>query len=335
MDTRYLKTLRERAERALAGRPINQAVERFRAIVGPVLRAEHEELAAKALETLANIDQFIGQPELLQERFKEFEALELLVISLRPSVLTANAQPGALPEISRPAFPEWGDFSTRCAPHLYAIGRVDRIGRSDLLTAPEGVGTAFLVRDEKYALTNRHVVEELSFGTGILGPGIAAIRFAFEYGAPDALPPVPIARVLGMSDTIDLALLELEYPADFPADAPGRSIVEFDTAWKPEPGARVAAVGYPQNDSLRNALYIPQIFGNRFGVKRIAPGEAIAEAGDIFFHDCSTLGGNSGSPLLSMPDARAVGVHFAGTFLRRNEAIKAASAETFLDTILE
>jgi hypothetical protein len=72
------------------------------------------------------------------------------------------------------------------------------------------------------------------------------------------------------------------------------------------------------------------LFGNRFGVKRLAPGIAHKPLGQIpqdtrnwvFGHDATTLGGSSGSPVLAWRDkgCDAFGVHFAGATVDKNLA---------------
>jgi V8-like Glu-specific endopeptidase len=52
--------------------------------------------------------------------------------------------------------------------------------------------------------------------------------------------------------------------------------------------------------------------------------------GGRVYHDCSTLGGNSGSPLFSLRTARVVGLHCEGYFMYRNEAIDGATLHAFV-----
>jgi endonuclease G len=51
------------------------------------------------------------------------------------------------------------------------------------------------------------------------------------------------------------------------------------------------------------------------------------------YHDCSTLGGNSGSPVLSLADASVVALHRDGYFTYRNEAVDGASLGAFVDAM--
>jgi serine protease len=72
------------------------------------------------------------------------------------------------------------------------------------------------------------------------------------------------------------------------------------------------------------------LFGNRYGVKRLAPGTVHRSLGSfdddprgwVFGHDSTTLGGNSGSPVLNWLDAKpgGFGIHFAGRSVDTNVA---------------
>jgi V8-like Glu-specific endopeptidase len=52
-------------------------------------------------------------------------------------------------------------------------------------------------------------------------------------------------------------------------------------------------------------------------VKRLQPGEIldVPESKLTFDHDCFTLGGNAGSPIIDIESQRAIGLHFAGRYL--------------------
>ena len=68
-------------------------------------------------------------------------------------------------------------------------------------------------------------------------------------------------------------------------------------------------------------------------MKRAAPGQLTDTDDDYLYHDCSTLGGNSGSPLISMDSGEVVGVHSSGFFMYRNEAVRAGAVESLVSSI--
>jgi V8-like Glu-specific endopeptidase len=81
-------------------------------------------------------------------------------------------------------------------------------------------------------------------------------------------------------------------------------------------------------------MFVTSIFGNRFGVKHVAPGELIDVKASSVYHDCSTLGGNSGSPVVSLKSRRVVAVHCSGSFMFRNDSVPGAVLGAFIQANL-
>ena len=110
----------------------------------------------------------------------------------------------------------------------------------------------------------------------------------------------------------------------------GRPAVTLDGSGIAD-GTRVAVIGYPARDDVRNPIFTAAVFGTRFGVKRAALGEVLdGTATPTLFHDCSTLGGNSGSPVFTLDGCRVVGIHRSGFFMYRNEAVDGGSLDAFV-----
>ena len=64
---------------------------------------------------------------------------------------------------------------------------------------------------------------------------------------------------------------------------------------------QVAVIGYPARDSrIPDPDLMQRIFGDVYDKKRLAPGRSHASNGGTVTHDCSTLGGNSGSVVLDL-----------------------------------
>ena len=78
----------------------------------------------------------------------------------------------------------------------------------------------------------------------------------------------------------------------------------------------VAIIGYPAFDSRNDPNDQARYFRDLYDVKRFAPGKVMqALSGRTTLrHDCTTLGGNSGSPLIRLEDRKVVGLHFAGVY---------------------
>ena len=97
--------------------------------------------------------------------------------------------------------------------------------------------------------------------------------------------------------------------ADAPADLPGHPVY---------------CVGYPAYDGRRNEPEsMSRIFTDIYNVKRLQPGTTteLASQQNVVKHDCSTLGGNSGSPVFDLTDHRVLGLHFGGRYGLGNYAV--------------
>ena len=299
----------ERLRRALGSADLADVFERYRAVVGPPAE-EMSELAQAALATMDTGRD--PNPEQLQ-------ALELAIRLHRPAPLVQHGAVGALDPDAAPAFPGWPEFCRAVAPFLGSVGRIDRVGDASYTSSI--VGTGFLVGPTTLA-TNHHVVDVLTLGTDRIAPGQAVVKFGQEFGVLPDPPEVPVVAVRAVHSELDLALLTIE--ADGPPVPP---LVPRTTA--AEVGAPIAAIGYPDKDD-RNPRFVDLLFGTRLGVKRAAPGEVTHTRVGSFNHDCTTLGGNSGSPIVSQDDAALIGVHADGYFLARNSALTGPEVQEFL-----
>lgn len=293
-----LDALRERVRRATRGRPFRTLVPRPRALAGLDAGAAASmdvALAEKAVEKLQS-----GREPLPAE----LEALELGLRLARPALrITA----GRLPESPALAL----EPGTRATVEAL-LSSVALIGWDDGTPLASG----FLVSPRALA-TNRHVAEYL-VGSGVVGPSLRALAW---FGG-DALPPspaaVPITGVLEAHPAEDFALLELARAA--PAPAPARLHRSPCLA----AGDRVVVVGYPLFDE-RNPHFLDALFEGTYAVMRASPGELTSVRGARFHHDCSTLRGSSGSPILDYRSGQVVGIHTSGQFALRNTALSTAA----------
>jgi S1-C subfamily serine protease len=301
-----------RATRAIAGRPLDQVVQQTRAIVGPPI----DDLEGDARDGLQALKDGI-EPTPAQ-----VAALQAVVRAMRPSVMSKSGTVPALDDQTKPVFAEWDEFAERVAPFLYTIGRIDAKPRGALPAT--ACGTGFLVTDT-LLLTNHHVLTAVSAGTDVLVPGDALVDFGQEYMSPGQ-PPVTIESVYAIHPDVDAVLLRLSSPV-----AADRKPLSWE-ADVVEAGQAVVAIGYPFPDSERNPLFVERVFGSKFGVKRLAPGVISKRRADSIYHDCSTLGGNSGSPVLDMKTSRVVGLHTEGFFLSQNQAVSATALQSFVQT---
>lgn len=216
---------------------------------------------------------------------------------------------------------------------------IPSVGRIELLNHPdyEWLGTAWLIQDG-VLVTNRHVAVEFSrrnpngyvFAVNPFGLTIEPrIDFKEEYRV-DAVAEVKVEKVLYIANDAvrspDIAFLLLSQTRGVTLPPP-ITLASKD----PANGAMVAVIGYPAQDSRNSGPLMSDIFRDIYDVKRLAPGYVTDSSGDgIFEHDCTTLGGNSGSPIFDPQSGEAVGLHFSGKFGVSNFAVKATVIQSVL-----
>src|SRR5262249_28818224 len=86
-------------------------------------------------------------------------------------------------------------------------------------------------------------------------------------------------------------------------------------------------VGYPArapSSVIPDQAWMDRLYAGHYDVKRIAPGKMGGLSHGWTTHDCTTLGGNSGSVVLDMKSGKAVALHFAGQYMVENYAVPAS-----------
>jgi endonuclease G len=221
----------------------------------------------------------------------------------------------------------------RLAPHkqsiitaIRATGRIELSNNADY----DWVGTGWLVGEDT-VVTNRHVAREFAerdgegfrFRMGTRSRRMtASLDFLEEYenSAELTFPVESILHIEG-SEGPDIAFLRLSRAAASQLAVP----IPLSKA---QPGGDrfIAVIGYPARDSrIPERDLMESIFGRIYEKKRLAPGMLIDFSSGVLRHDCSTLGGNSGSVLFDYERGEAVGLHFSGRFLEANYAVPAAA----------
>lgn len=215
------------------------------------------------------------------------------------------------------------------------------VGRIEVEGHPRGlpwVGTGW-VAGPNLLLTNRHVVAEFAAPetprTGEtrwrVKPAMTArIDFGEEWrGVPatDArrAHAIPEDALIRVHPDHDLALVPVAptaqggerrlLPPALTVASRGEEITE---------GRQVYVAGYPTRDDRNRewaAMY--RLFDALFDVKRLQPGQVMQflPETNTLLHDCSTLGGNSGSCVVDLDTNRVIGLHYAGFHRHANLAI--------------
>jgi Trypsin-like peptidase domain len=90
----------------------------------------------------------------------------------------------------------------------------------------------------------------------------------------------------------------------------------------------VVLLGYPSSDPRSDPALVQRIFRGVLDVKRLLPGrirapDLVDDERRVLVHDCASLGGCAGGPLVDVTTGDVVGVHFAGRYLEANQAAPA------------
>jgi serine protease len=300
----------------------------------------------RADRTLRKLDANPGAALDLSEQF----VLEAVIRTdgTRPTLLVRNNQINP----DHPMAGAWRDTLVKVkdtmAPRAAAIGRVEPKNGS----ASRFFGTGWLVDANGLVLTNLHVLHAMlkAIPNAIIQSGNsfrvlkggAFIDFNGEDGTLKknrfhVVEAIPSGIDGPLFARLDIAVLRIE-PVDAASSMPTPIPVIADLAGPQGVMSSFCVIGFPGPPEISSGVsqgvdwdWVTQtLFGNRFGVKRLAPGTThkplglIPEDGKnwVFGHDATTLGGSSGSPVLAWRDTGfdAFGIHFAGATVDKNLA---------------
>jgi len=298
-------------------------------------------LADVETDETAGAAELLGAPGVSQVRSAIESVAEGRETTVSPgleAIIRRNGRPvlfihdGAIEE---PHLPLW---QQRLAPARAALERViPSVGRIELRGHPRynWVGTGWHIAPN-VIITNRHVADVFGRQSGSQfvfrlrpdgGEIKARIDFLEEYQRTEETE-FAIREILHIEEDTagspDMALLrvaprDMDDESDLPAPIP---LSDIDA----EPDQVVGAVGYAAWDGDRNERELmDEIFQRVYEVKRLHPGEIMAVQDNFVNHDCSTLGGNSGSAILDFTTGNAVALHYAGRFENQNYAVKAST----------
>src|SRR6266851_1376749 len=196
----------------------------------------------------------------------------------------------------------WRTRLQEAAPRLHPlIGAIGRVEVSNFPMALPYVGTGWLV-DSEVIVTNRHVALEFgdrgskgfSFKLGFdrTSPIGADIDFLEEVGN-EVRAQFTLSEILFIADDTgpDVAFLRVTRKQGDGLAVP----VKLAQTLIPSQSL-VATIGYPaRGPRIPDQHLMEQVFGSVFDKKRLAPGFVTGIEGGALTHDCTTLGGNSGS----------------------------------------
>ena len=309
-----------------------ELAEKYAHLLRPV-----EEVPELALEGLAPLE--------APEAASRLVVLETIVNDQRPVLFVANDRLDTQQVTIR------GEEAQELVDEMKAADEwlqhlVPLVGRIDVSNfRGEYVGTGWFVAED-IVVTNRHVASLIArhdgrkfvFSRGVGNRTIGAslcTTHEMDDLPEDAERPDRAFKVLDVlyiepdSGPNDIAFLKVARRAN-------GNVPKFITVARNDVGGEqlVCAIGYPArapksvmpDQRLMNDLYL-----GRFDIKRAAPGYTMATASGTSRHDCTTLGGNSGSAVIDLRTKEAVGLHFAGLYQETNFAVRASVLTQYID----
>lgn len=290
-------------------------------------------LAEESRDTGAELEAFTAAPS--PEAVEKQIELESIIMRRQRPVLAIRDNVTKLIFIDEADSEIWGERLKRARPLLDRA--IPAVGRIDLTGARlDWVGTGWLVA-ENIIVTNRHVANEFAarsegfaFKMGLNGQISADVDFLQEIDNSKRLvfkllKPLHIEEPPGP----DVAFFEIEI-----VSGNAKLAEPIDLATRIVNTENVATIGYPAYDSrIPEPDLMERIYGKIYNKKRLAPGGVTQIESTRLCHNCTTLGGNSGSVVFDLTNGQAVGLHFSGSFLATNYAVRADVVKKFLDDI--
>jgi V8-like Glu-specific endopeptidase len=291
---------------------IGVAPEDVEAALGEPVRTAVERTAEGAKRAIRKIRRDGPNARLDPDEIVGTEAIVLLVG--RPAILIQDGRFFPPPQ----AWAKLEQIRDAIQTTIQSVGRIEVKGHP----AMDWIGTGWLVSHD-VVMTNRHVAKEFTRQDGrswVFEPGMRGrIDFREEFGGGGSAE-FRLTEVIGVHDDVDLAVFRVARRAAGKALPPPLKLVSRKA--RPKKGQEVYVVGFPASDSRRNDPdEMRRIFDNIYNVKRLQPGQVIRVSGSELRHDCSTLGGNSGSCVVDLESHRVLGLHFSGRYLEANKAV--------------
>jgi PLD-like domain/Trypsin-like peptidase domain len=292
--------------------------------------------AAKGLRQLAKLPEPAEAPTTEALAAPELELESIVQRVGRPVLGILNGSVDL--NIDEPESAVWKNRLQQSAAALApAIAAVGRIEATNWPLGGPYIGTGWLI-DQGLIVTNRHVALEFAergqtgftFQVGFdrRSPVAVDIDFLEEIGnAAEAQFTISEIFFIANDTGPDVAFLKLQ-PSQIRQLA---QPIKLSNQLLPSQ-TMVAVVGYPGRDPrVPDQDLMAKIFGNVFDKKRLAPGFLTGLQNNALMHDCTTLGGNSGSAVIDLLTGEAAALHSSGIFLKTNSAVPAPVVSTLLN----
>lgn len=296
-----------------------------------LLNNEHEIIAEAPFqreEALESVPTRAQDPRTLEEAVDRLRRgqTDLTAPARTEAIVMLTGYPSLLIKNGTFEQPKLLNWRERLVPKRDLIDHaIANVGRVDLVNDPNAkwIGTGWRVNENTF-VTNRHVAEYFAkkrSGTWSVTPGVKVYMDLREEHESDEQLEALVSSILHIEPTgfPDVAIMRVDSTAlNYMADP-----VSLQTGGHlPE---TIGVIGYPAKAVRDNPVdAMDRYFNDIYNVKRLAPGEIMNadHSTSVFTHNALTLGGNSGSMIIDIDTGCAIGLHFAGSALTQNYAVK-------------
>lgn len=313
---------------------------------GPLDKPVLASLGVEHLDLLRRFTEASSQRRSELARIGQLKLFSIIYANYRPAPawLTNHLlPPGALTEKINPGGKTWrevlrpNNHTDHEATMAFVARHCARLDRQSKVQA----GSGFRLQNGTL-LTNRHVIEDPGWFHG-QPPGASEYSGTIFYHQLNASPRLPDKGIRStgfkwFEENFDAAVVHqssdwqdrlLELGSEF-SGLPGLTLADQEPAGLA--GCEVAVIGHPsRNNAGGSTQDISTLFADGLpGDKRFLPGTIDADEPMVFFnghwlinHNCSTLGGASGSCLVDLKTGVVLGLHCAGHAMKGNRAVPA------------
>ena len=261
--------------------------------VASTAEARAREIQSQLEEQSAYFNNQLGQAKTVQEELKASLSLAASLADSRPALLIND---GHFDKAAGEWYSKLEPRRPQIEKTLGSVGRLEVDGKSPA----QFIGTAFLVAP-RVALA-------------FYGPGSSETKFFIDFRErPDAGVANKFrATLIGVLKDQNVAVLSVEPQSESGLKLPAPLILAKDPSTRP--GNPLYIVGYPARDGRTPDSFLTAVFKDIYGFKRLQPGYLLStDRGETkLFHDCFTVGGNSGSPVIDLESGKVIGLHVGG-----------------------